>query len=131
VRAVRLRQRTWIKNLGKKIGLTRPELRSVVQMPPEKIATLTRVDQNTEPPAAEPEATRPQLRLVEKPAPVPKPQEPAPLATRLLKRDELKPFVEEPETPEEYERRRQLYFEVMGSYDSFGPPEKPKRRWLR
>ncbi len=23
------------------------------------------------------------------------------------------------------------YYEIFGSYDSFGPPEKPKRRWFR
>jgi hypothetical protein len=119
---------TWIKNLGKKIGLNRPQLRSVVQMPPDKIATLTPVDQNAEPAAAEPEAARPQLRLVEAPAPAPPPRAPAPYTTEPRHREEPKPYVEEPETPEDYERRRQQYYEIFGSYDSFGPPEKPKRR---
>jgi hypothetical protein len=121
---------TWIKNLGKKIGLTRPQLRSIVQMPAEKIATLTRVDQNTEPPTPEPEAARPQLRLVEEPAPV-RPPAPARIAVEPRPPEKPEPFVEEPETPEEYERRRQHYYEIFGSYDSFGPPEKSKRRWFR
>jgi hypothetical protein len=122
---------TWIKNLGKKIGLNRPELRSVVQMPPEKIATLSPVDQNAALPAPEPEAARPQLRLVKDPDPAPPPQKPVPITAQPRQREEPEPYVEEPETPEEYERRRQHYYEIFGSYDSFGPPEKPKRRWFR
>jgi hypothetical protein len=54
---------------------------------------------------------------------------PLPSATPPIPRP--KPFAEEPETAEEHERRRQQYYEIFGSYDSFGPPEKPKRRWRR
>jgi hypothetical protein len=125
---------TWIKNLGKKVGLTQPQLQSLVQMPPEKIATLPPVELNIEPvtpkPEPEPAAARPQLRLVEPPAPSPPVREPAPYITEPPRPEAERPYVLEPETPEEYERRKQAYFEVFGSYGSF-EPEKPKRRWFR
>jgi len=126
----------WIKNLGKKVGLTRLELRPVVQMRPEEIATLPPVELNIEPvtpepePEPEPAAARPQLHLVEPPAPSAPVREPAPYIREPPRPETVWPYVLEPETPEEYERRKQRYLELMGRYDSF-EPEKPKRRWFR
>ena len=123
---------TWMTKLGEKVRLRHPELRSVVQTPLEQIAVLTQVEY----PAAKPvvaeatrAGTRPQLRLVEDPPPPPA-REAAPYT------HEARPQVEPapgppPETPEEYEARKQRYFEVFGNYGSFEPPEKPKRRRFR
>jgi hypothetical protein len=117
---------TWIKRLGRKIGLRRPELRAVVQMPPEKIATIAPAADGFHVTTPEPEVARPQLRLVEEP-PI---REPARYTHGRASWDEPK-WTPPAETPEEYERRKQRYYEIFGHYDSFGEPEKPKRRWFR
>lgn len=142
---------TWIENLGKKVRLTHPELRSVVQMPPEKIVTLSPIDPTAKPtpPAPTPAAVvRPQLRLVEPPPPLPAappPEQPGgPYVPLALPTPELAappagpappenpgPWVQRGMTEEEYKQRRQTYFEWFGTYDSFEPPENPKRRWFR
>lgn len=117
----------WVKRSGVKIGFTRPQLRCVVQMPAEKIATL---QQPYEPPA-EPEPTpdQPQITpVVTPPAAVraPSPEPAAPTITR----PPAEQWQPEPDDPEQHERRKELYRELMGSYDSFEPPAKPKRRWF-
>jgi hypothetical protein len=120
-----------INQLAKNVGLSEPTFSAIVQPGAEQITTLPPTDQNAEAPAPAPELLPPQLRLVKEPAPAPPPQKPAPVTAQPRQREEPKPFVEDPETPEEYERRRQQYHETSGNYDSFGPPEKPKRRWFR
>jgi hypothetical protein len=134
-----------INQLAKTAGLSEPTFSAIVQptateitaLPPAASddrllpATLTRVDHDTELPAPEPAATRRHLRLVEDPAPAPPPREPTSVTTAARQPEEPKPCAEEPETAEQHERRRQQYYEIFGSYDSFGPPEKSKRRWRR
>jgi hypothetical protein len=111
---------TWIQKLGKKIRFARPELRCVVQTPAEKIPTLGPYEPSPEP-TPEPESV--QREPVEQ-QPV---RDPAP---SIYAREPLEKWAPEPETPEEYERRKELYRELMGHYDNFEPPEKPKRHWF-
>jgi hypothetical protein len=112
---------TWMRKLGKKINFTRPALRCVVQTPAEEIASLGPYEPTPAPP---PEPERVQQELVVK-QPV---RDPAPY---IYAREPLVRMKPEPLTPEDHERRKELYRELMGNYDSFEPPEKAKRRGFR
>lgn len=124
----------WVTRLAKSVHLGDSAFLAVVQSGPEEIAKLTTADQTPKPlaqPQAEepPPPTQPHLRLVEEPRAQVSISEPPPYVYGRVRLDEPPP-PPPVETPEEYEARKQQYFEIFGHYDSF-EPDKPRGRRRR